>query len=49
MIRGLYKSGAYFQFKAKLFHVGLTTEHRTDDGAEAIDDTWQLEQPVGHL
>jgi hypothetical protein len=40
----VYKSGAYFQFKTQLYHVGLITEGGTDDGATALTDEWRLEQ-----
>jgi hypothetical protein len=40
----IYKSGAYFQFKPQLYHVGLITEGGTDDGATALTDDWKLEQ-----
>jgi hypothetical protein len=43
----VYKSGAYFQFKAQLYHVGLITEGGTDDGASALTDEWRLEESVG--
>ena len=43
----LYKSGAYFQFKAQLYHVGLLTERGSDDADAAVDDVWRLEHPVG--
>lgn len=46
---GVYKSGAYFQFKAQLYHVGLLTAGGTDDGEGALTDEWRLEQPVGRL
>ena len=46
---GVYKSGAYFQFKAQLYHVGLLTAGGTSDGEEALTDEWRLEQPVGRL
>lgn len=42
----VYKSGAYFQFKAQLYHVGLLTAGGTDDGTAALSDEWTLEQPV---
>lgn len=42
----VYKSGAHFQFKAQLYHVGLLTEGGTDDPDEVITDEWRLEQPV---
>lgn len=42
----VYKSGAYFQFKTQLYHVGLITEGGTDDAAAALTDEWQLEQQV---
>lgn len=42
----VYKSGAYFQFKAQLFHVGLVTSVGTDDGEVALTDGWQLENAV---
>ncbi|MFD1513474.1 hypothetical protein [Halomarina rubra] len=45
----VYKSGSYFQYKAQLFHVGLVTTRGTDDGEEAVSDTWQLEHPLGTL
>jgi hypothetical protein len=44
---GLYKSGAYFQLKAQLYHVGLLTSRGTDDAEAAIEDVWRLEHPVG--
>ena len=44
---GVYKSGAHFQFKFQLYHVGVLTEGGTDDPDEAITDEWRLEQPVG--
>jgi hypothetical protein len=43
----VYKSGAYFQFKYQLYHVGLLTEGGTDDGAVALRDEWGLEEQVG--
>lgn len=43
----VYKSGAHFQFKAQLYHVGLLTEGGKDTGREALDDEWRLERPVG--
>ena len=46
---GLYKSGAYFQFKAQLYHVGLLTSRGTDDAAAALEDGWRLEHPVGDV
>ena len=45
----VYKSGAYFQFKAQLYHVGLLTAGGQDGGAEALTDEWRLEQPVGRV
>ena len=42
----IYKSGAYFQFKAQLYHVGLLTTGGTDDGEQALSDEWQLEHAV---
>jgi hypothetical protein len=43
----VYKSGAYFQFKAQLYHTGIITEGGTDDGVAALTDPWRLEQSVG--
>jgi len=45
----VYKSGAHFQFKAQLYHVGLITSGGTDDGVEAVNDVWRLEQPIGRM
>jgi len=39
----IYKSGAYFQFKAQLYHVGLLTSGGKDDGRKALNDEWRLE------
>src|SRR5699024_9522337 len=33
----IYKSGAYFQFKAQLYHVGLLTTGGKDDGTKALN------------
>ena len=46
---GIYKAGAYFQFKAQLYHVGLLTAGGKDDGEAALADEWRLEQPVGRM
>lgn len=43
----VYKSGAYFQFKAMLYHVGLITSGGEDDAQDAVEDVWELENPVG--
>ena len=40
----IYKSGAYFQFKAQLYHVGLLTTGGKDSGTKALNDNWRLEQ-----
>ena len=42
----VYKSGAHFQFKAQLYHVGLLTKGGTDNPDKVITDEWRLEQPV---
>lgn len=42
----IYKSGAYFQFKAQLYHVGLLTSGGTDSGEQALSNEWQLEHAV---
>ena len=42
----IYKSGAYFQFKAQLYHVGLLTSGGTDNGEQALSDEWRLEHAV---
>ncbi|MFB6252684.1 MAG: hypothetical protein ABEI27_13555 [Halobellus sp.] len=44
---GVYKSGLHFQYKAQLYHVGLVTARGTDDKADALEDSWALEHPVG--
>jgi hypothetical protein len=43
----VYKSGAYFQFKAQLYHLGLLTTGGTDNSQQALNDTWRLEHTVG--
>ncbi|WP_188876546.1 hypothetical protein [Halarchaeum grantii] len=45
----VYKTGLHFQYKAQLYHVGLVTDRGTDDKSAVLDDTWRLEQPVGHV
>lgn len=45
----VYKSGAYFQFKAQLYHVGLINEGGKDDVRKALTDEWRLEQSVSGL
>ncbi|MFB6092251.1 MAG: hypothetical protein ABEK02_04480 [Haloquadratum sp.] len=42
----VYKSGVYFQFKSQLYHVGVLTSAGTDDADAALEDAWELEQPV---
>jgi hypothetical protein len=43
----LYKSGAHFQYKAGLYHVGILTSRGTDDAEVAMTDTWAVETAVG--
>lgn len=42
----VYKSGAHFQFKAQLYHVGLLTSGGKDDATKALTDEWRLEYPT---
>lgn len=42
----VYKSGAHFQFKSQLYHVGLLTSGGTDTSEAAVTDDWKLEHVV---